>query len=135
MEANRTIDAKKYGRLLSKALPSVVKSEKENEQMLAEIEQLIDKGDERSPEEDTLLELLCRLVEDFEERAYPVDDAPPHEVLQHLMEARDLKQADLAPVLGTRGRVSEIVNGKRAISKAQAKALGEFFHVSPSLFI
>lgn len=42
---------------------------------------------------------------------------------------------DLVPVFGSRGRVSEVINGKRAISKAQARALGEFFKVSPDLFI
>jgi hypothetical protein len=46
-----------------------------------------------------------------------------------------LSQADLVSIFGSRGRVSEVVNGKRAISKAQAKALGEFFKVSPELFI
>jgi HTH-type transcriptional regulator/antitoxin HigA len=46
-----------------------------------------------------------------------------------------LRQAYLAPIFGSSGRVSEVVNGKRGISKAQAKALGEFFKVSPELFI
>jgi HTH-type transcriptional regulator / antitoxin HigA len=46
-----------------------------------------------------------------------------------------LRQADHVPIFGSRGRVSEVVNGKRAIGKAQAKALGEFFKVSPELFI
>jgi HTH-type transcriptional regulator / antitoxin HigA len=51
------------------------------------------------------------------------------------MEARNIKQEELVGVIGSRGVVSEIVNGKRSISKAQAKVLGELFHVSPSLFI
>jgi HTH-type transcriptional regulator / antitoxin HigA len=38
-------------------------------------------------------------------------------------------------IIGSKGVVSEVVNGKRSISKAQAKALGEFFNVSPLLFI
>jgi len=46
-----------------------------------------------------------------------------------------LRQADHVPIFGSRGRVSEVVNGKRAIGKAQAKTLGEFFKVSPELFI
>jgi hypothetical protein len=46
-----------------------------------------------------------------------------------------LSQADLVSIFGSRGRVSEVVNGKRAVSKAQAKALGEFFKVSPELLI
>lgn len=59
----------------------------------------------------------------------------PHEILQHIMEASDTRQADLVGLIGSSGVVSEIVNGKRAISKAQAKVLGEQFKVSPSLFI
>jgi HTH-type transcriptional regulator / antitoxin HigA len=38
------------------------------------------------------------------------------------------------PVFGSQGIVSEVLSGKRSISKAQAKALGEFFKVSPTLF-
>ena len=59
----------------------------------------------------------------------------PRDVLLHFMEVRELKQADLVGVIGSKGVVSEVVNGKRAISKAQAKTLGEFFNVNPSLFI
>lgn len=129
------LDERAYGRLLAKALPRVIKSEGENEQMLARIEKLIDKGERILPEDLALLELMTQLVEAFEERAYPVGDAPPHRVLQHLMEARDLKQSDLANVIGGRGRVSEIVNGKRSISKEQAKRLAEFFNVTADLFI
>lgn len=53
----------------------------------------------------------------------------------HLMEENKIKQADLVGKVGSSGVVSEIINGKRGISKAQAKALGKIFHVSPSVFI
>ena len=62
-------------------------------------------------------------------------DTSLYRTLQFLMEQNDLRQADLVSIFGSRGRVSEVVNGKRAISKAQEKALGEFFKVSPELFI
>lgn len=129
------IDPKKYARLLARTLPTVIKTEEENERMLAEIEKLIDKGEQKTPEDLALLELMSHLVEDFEERAYPIADAPAHKVLQHLMEANDLKQADLVSIFGSRGHTSDVVNGKRAISKKNAAALGERFHVSPELFI
>ena len=51
------------------------------------------------------------------------------------MECSGTRQVDLVGLLGSSGVVSEIVNGKRAMSKAQAKALGDRFKVSPSLFI
>ena len=52
-----------------------------------------------------------------------------------VLEQRRLKQADLVPLLGSRAQVSDLVNGKRGISKAQAKKLAEYFHVSAELFI
>jgi HTH-type transcriptional regulator/antitoxin HigA len=51
------------------------------------------------------------------------------------MDGRDLKPADLAGVLGSRSRASEILSRKRSISKDQAKALAAFFGVSPAAFI
>ena len=139
--ANRTsgtrkLDPRRYARLLAQRLPTVVRTEKENEEMLAAIWEMMKKGEDKlSAEEFALLELMSVLVERFEEEHYPIPDSPPHRILQHLMEARDTKQADLVPILGGRGRVSELVNGKRAISKTQAKALANFFYVSAELFI
>jgi HTH-type transcriptional regulator/antitoxin HigA len=132
----RSLNPRRYGRLLAQALPAVIRTEAENEQMLATIWELMKKGEENiSAEELALLELMSVLVEQFEAEHHPLPDAPPHRILQHLVEARGLKQADLVPIFGGRGRVSEVVNGKRGISKAQAKALAEFFHVSADLFL
>lgn len=104
--------------------------------MLAASWELMKKGEEKlSAEELAFLELMSVLVERFEEEHYPIPDSPPHRILQHLMESRNTRQAELVPILGGRGRVSELVNGKRAISKAQAKALADFFHVSAKLFL
>lgn len=121
--------------MLLHTLPTVIETEEENERVLTFIESLLRKGDNLSPEEDKLLNLLSLLVEQFEEKAYQFDASPPHRVLQFLMEQHDLKQSDLVPLLGSRGHVSDIVNGKRGISKAHAKALAEHFHVSPELFL
>lgn len=103
--------------------------------MLLEAEKLIDKGDRRTPEEDALLNLLVHLIEQFEHDFYHLGEATPHEVLRELMAARGLKQSDLLHIFKSKGVASEVVNGKRGISKAQAKALADFFHVSAELFI
>jgi HTH-type transcriptional regulator/antitoxin HigA len=133
--AVKRINKRKYAALLASALPAVIKTEEENERMLALAEQLIDKGERRTPEENQLFELVTRLIEDFEDEHYPIPDAPPHRILQFLMEQNDMRQSDLLPIFGSRGYVSDVVNGKRAISKAYAKTLGEMFHVSPEVFI
>jgi HTH-type transcriptional regulator / antitoxin HigA len=129
------INPQKYGKLLARVRPTVIRTEEENSRMLVLVEQLMTKGDNLTPEEGELLRLLGKLIADFEEEFYHLEDAAPHEVLRELMDARGLKQGDVGQLLGSKGRVSEVINGKRAISKAQAKALAEFFHVSAELFI
>ena len=132
--ARRAIDRQKYGKLLARTLPVIIETEAEYEHSLAEIEKLIDTKD-RSPEEDKLLDLMTALVENFEEKNYPIPDAPPHEVLRELMRSRGLKQRDLLDIFGSDGIASEVVNGKRNISRTHAKALAEYFHVPVDLFI
>lgn len=130
------LNTKRYGRLLAKALPAVIKSEDENNRMLAIIERLMAKGEENlPPEEDALLELLVDLVHDFEEKHYPLPSSPPHRMVAFLLEQRGLKPSALWTVLGSKGRVSDVLSGTRAISKDQAKKLAAFFHVGVELFI
>lgn len=132
----KSLDGRKYGRLLARAQPALIETEKEYKRMLAEIERLIDKGDRLSPEEDKLLALLAKLVEDFEEKRYPIPEARPNEVLQELMRQRGLRQRDLVHLLGSsRGTASEVVNGKRSISRTQARSLADYFHVSVDVFL
>jgi|SRR5437588_6449036 len=129
------INPQRYGKLLAKVLPVRIETEEENDRMLAETEKLIEKGDRRTPEEDALLDLLAHLVQQFERDFYHLGGATPHEILRELMAARGLKQSDLLHIFRSKGIASEVVNGKRGISKAQAKALADFFHVSAELFI
>lgn len=129
------INSQKYGRLLSKALPTIIRTEEENERALLLVEKLFAKGDDLTFEENALLELLVKLISDFEEEHYPIRDATPKEVLVEIMAARGLKQKDLTEVFGSKSRASEAISGKREISKAQAKALAVFFKVSVELFI
>lgn len=88
-----------------------------------------------SHEEIALLELLGKLIADFEAKFYQPKDASPREVLSELMNARGLKQTDLTEVFGSKSRVSEVISGKREISKLQIRSLAEFFNVSAELFI
>lgn len=60
---------------------------------------------------------------------------PPRDMLRHLMEHRGLRQRDLVPIFGSSSVVSDVIQGKRAVSKAQARRLGEFFRVSAEVFI
>jgi HTH-type transcriptional regulator/antitoxin HigA len=129
-----TFDLNNYRHLLFETAPKVIESEAECEQALTMTEQLHFKKN-RLPEETALYLLLIILIEAYETENYPMEPSTPHEILLHLMESSGTRQADLVGIIGSSGVVSEVVNGKRAISKAQAKALGEYFNLSPSLFI
>lgn len=131
----RKIDPARYKRLLSRAMPVVIETEKENARMLAIVERLMKKGENLSPEEEKLLQLLARLIEDFELKFYFPEEAAPLEVLHHLMEARGVKQSQLWEIFGSKGIASEVLNGKRGISKTNARALANFFHVPADLFV
>lgn len=82
---------------------------------------------------------MVKLIRDYEEENYSLQEwsqTPPYLLLQHLMDARGIKQVDLVGILSpSRGLISLIVNGKREISKVQAKKLGVLFNISANAFI
>ena len=124
-----------YGKLLSRARPRVIRTEAENERALAELESLDTLGRSLTREEEALADLLTVLVQRFEEVRYPLGHASPIGALRDFMEARNLRQRDLIPIFGASSVVSDVINGKRSISKNHARKLAEFFHVPVSLFI
>ena len=72
---------------------------------------------------------------EFFSTSFSQPEVSPNEILKFLMEQKDLKQSDLLHIFGSSGITSEVVNGKRSISKAQAKKLAGYFKVSVKLFI
>ena len=127
----------RYGRLLAKAVPCVITTEAEHERALAVVEGLVEKGERNmTPDEDALLDLLTNLIRDYEATTYPPrEKSQPGEMVAFLLEQRGMRPTDQWPVIGSKGRVSEILSGKRSISKDQAKKLAEFFRVRADLFI
>jgi HTH-type transcriptional regulator/antitoxin HigA len=129
-----TFDPIAYGSLLAEVAPMVIETEAEYDRALAVAEQLTF-AKNLTLEQRTLYKLLVMLIEAYEAEHYPMGKSTPHEILQHIMESSGTRQSDLVGVIGSSGVVSEVVNGQRSISKAQAKALGDYFKVLPSLFI
>lgn len=126
-----------YGDLLLEVSPGPIKTEEENSKFLAIIDRLMSKGEnELSPEEDRLLEMLAVLVEDFEEKTYKIGEwSNPQVALQELMREHELKQIDMLDIFGSQGVVSQVLNGKREISKVQARKLSERFRLPIDIFI
>ena len=129
------IDDGKYQKLLAKVQPLVIRSEREYRRLMQVVEELMERTEADLPEEEgRLLELLSMLLEEYEDRVRPLPKTDPGKMLAYLMEERGLKSSDLAGVM-PKSRVSEIVSGKRAVSKEQAKGLAAFFRVPVELFL
>jgi HTH-type transcriptional regulator/antitoxin HigA len=127
-------DVQEYAHLLRKALPHVIHTAAENERCTAVLEAILRKVD-RTVEENRLAELLTYLIQEFEDREYQLPrKAGPIEILRHLMDANDLRQADLLDVFGTASVISEVLKGKRELSKTHIAKLSERFRISPALF-
>jgi HTH-type transcriptional regulator/antitoxin HigA len=125
----------RYAKLLSKALPKVIGSEEEFGRIAAELEGLDFAGRPLSAEERALADLLAKLIQDYDDRRHPLPALPAHRMLRYLMEQRNLRQRDLVAVLGPSSVVSDVVNGKRSISKTQAKKLAAFFRAPVEVFL
>ena len=136
MSATLTVDRKKYVRLANRIVVKAIDTEEEFDRMVAAVEDLMGRGENNlSNEESALLETLAILIQSYEDRKHPLTPLPPNEMLAYLMETSGKTIKDLLPVFGSRGRISEVLNAKRAISKEQSKRLAVLFHVSTDLFI
>jgi HTH-type transcriptional regulator / antitoxin HigA len=124
-----------YAALLSTTLPSVIRSEAENERCVRLLEELDGKGNRMTAAERRMADLLTLLIEDFEEKHYALKASGPVDVLNELMSANNLKQKDLLDVFGTPSIVSEVLHGKRQLTTEHIRRLSRRFHVSPAVFI
>ncbi|MEI3651252.1 MAG: hypothetical protein WCO29_09385 [Nostocales cyanobacterium ELA583] len=128
-----TFNPDKYKELLTAYLPKVIKTEAENEQALAIVEDLMHR--KRSPEENELYQLLITLIEKFEQEYYkPNQQNNPQSMLLFLWEQSDQNKADLQTVLGSETLVDDILNGNQKINPEVTQKLADFFHVEASIF-
>jgi HTH-type transcriptional regulator/antitoxin HigA len=86
-------------------------------------------------EEQAFTELLAIVIEDFEDRHYSLPAVAPDEVLRALMEDRGLQHKDLAAIVGNKGLTTEILAGRRKISKDVAKRLSERLRIPVTLLL
>jgi HTH-type transcriptional regulator/antitoxin HigA len=127
--------AQAWAALQSTTQIGAIRDERRHAKMVELLNELIDAV--RSNEAHPLLELLDivgELISSYEAEHYPIQDAPPQDVLRYLMDEHALTQSDL-PEVGSQGVVSEILSGKRSMNVRQAKALAARFNVSPAVFI
>lgn len=112
-----------------------IRDEAEYEQVRALADSLADiVGENESHPLMSMFELVLQLMADWEESNVHIPEAPPKEILRHLLEVNDLKQKDLSDLASTT-LISDILAGRRAISKKLAKALAERFNVAVAAFV
>lgn len=98
-----------------------IRSDADHAAALRRIDELMDAG-AGTPEADEL-DVLTTLVEAYEDRHFPIADPDPLAAIQFRMEQLGLTRKDLEPLLGSRGRVSEVLNGRRALSLQMIRRL------------
>jgi HTH-type transcriptional regulator / antitoxin HigA len=113
--------------------PQPIASDAQNEHY-TEVLYSLERGGRLSAAEKKYAELLTVLIEAYEEEHYPIRAASPVEVLAELLAANNLRQRDLAPLLGSESVVSEVLSGKRELNKQHIARLSERFKVSPAVF-
>ena len=110
-----------------------IKTESDYNAALSEIEDLME-ADLNTPEGDKL-DVLTTLVEAYEEKHYPIGPPDPVEAILHQMESQGLTRGDLEAYLGSRARVSEILNRKRSMSLQMIRRLQKGLGISAEILI
>lgn len=123
-----------YGTLLQSMQPRPIRSDRALAKAYKLIDQLMNKS--RSAAESDMLELLSMLVEQYESREHPTPHVTPTEMLAHLIGESGKSYAALAREMKIpRSTLTEIMLGRRSISKANISRLASYFDVSPSVFL
>jgi HTH-type transcriptional regulator/antitoxin HigA len=105
-----------------------IRSEADHQAALKEIERLIE-SQPGTPEGDRM-DVLVTLVEAYEARHFPIPEPDdPVQVLEYYMESRGLTRSDLIAYLGSKERVSEVLNRKRSLSLPMIQRLS-LIHIS-----
>ncbi len=112
-----------------------IRSERELDRATVVINSLLDR-DRLSTAERDYLDVLSDLVERYEDKHHPIDDVSDAGILEHLIEAKGVTQAAVARATGiAESRLSEVLRGKRQLTRAQITKLAAYFHVGAAVFL
>ncbi len=104
-----------------------VRTEEDYDAALEEIERLWG-APEGTPDGDRL-DVLMVLVENYESKHHPIDPPDPIAAIEFRMEQMNLTRKDLEPLIGSRGRVSEVFNRRRSLSLPMIRRLHQTLHI------
>ena len=132
---NATLQIPDYTLMLVKHPPKIIRTEAENEYFTSVLEGLDERFDELSDAEKSFADLLTLLIEDYESKHYQLPKASPLEVLRFLIDQHSLKQKDLLDVFGNPSVTSEVLSGKRELSKEHIRRLSDRFSVPVEMLL
>ncbi len=115
--------------------PKIIKTEVEHKAYLAEVERLAAEDPEPGTPDGDRLELLAKLVEDYEKERFRFARPDPVAAIKFRMEEKGLKQKDLVAIMGGKNRVSEVLSGKRPLTLAMVRALSDELRIPTDLLI
>jgi HTH-type transcriptional regulator/antitoxin HigA len=110
-----------------------IRSEEDYEAVLAEIDELMDAAP-GTPRGDRL-DVLVTLVEAYEARNWAIELPDPVEAIRVRMEHKNLRQVDLVPMIGSRGRVSEVLARKRDLTLPMIRRLAKGLDLGADVLI
>jgi HTH-type transcriptional regulator / antitoxin HigA len=110
-----------------------IKTEKDYEKALERLELIFDAAPNSKDGDEA--EILSLLIENFENKNYPIDSPDPIEAIKIRMEEMNLKQKDLIGVIGGKSRVSEILNKKKKLTVDMIRELEQILHISASVLV
>jgi HTH-type transcriptional regulator/antitoxin HigA len=132
---NAVIHIPDYVAVLAKYPPKVIHTEAENEYYTSLLYELDERFDSLSDAERDFAELLTLLIEDFEAKHYTLPRATPVEAIRFLMSQHSLKQKDLLDIFGNASVTSEVLSGKRELSKEHIRRLADRFSIPADMLL
>jgi HTH-type transcriptional regulator/antitoxin HigA len=124
--------------VLIQALPlRPIRKESELDRAIAMIDSLLDRRAKLDAGERDYLDVLSDLVEAYEDKHYPMPEVESDaEALRLLIEAKELKQQELAEATGiANSTISAVLHGQRKLNRAHIETLARYFRVSPAIFL
>jgi HTH-type transcriptional regulator / antitoxin HigA len=126
--------ATEYRQLLTKYAPRPIRSQEAYEQALAQLEKLM--VPHPNAANSLLIEVLATLIEKYESREFPTPDVAPAHMLAKLLATKGVKPADVAKATRiSAATLSNVLANRRGISKRNAFKLGQYFGLSPIVFL
>ncbi len=110
-----------------------IRTEADYEAALGEVEILW--GARSSSREGDRLDVLATLIDVYETKHFPIDPPDPIEAIQFRMEQQGITRKDLEPMIGTRARVTEVLNRKRNLSIGMIRRLHDKLGISADVLI